>query len=515
MSDMDIRRLNSPGPIADKFMLSRAFVQIIIGPVGSAKTLSALRKLRRIGQQQGGKLDANGVLWRTARVGVIRETYPNLEKNTLPSWFTLHPESDGKFTWKAPYTHKLRLILGVDPETQKPNDVCEFEIEFRAIGDRSVEEVCRGWQVVAVMIDEADLQPPELLSFLSGRIGRSTNLGVSQAVDQTIIMALNAPYIDNWVYPLAFENEFESMFDAELLEALNGRPLVEVFIQPGGREPNAENLHNLPKGYYTIQAALNKHRPDYVARMIDNKSVPMMHGQPVNPQFDYARHVRPLEWDRSRLLTVGFDQGLTAAAVATQRTTEGHLRSLREAVAFLQQGKTLRKIGPKAFGELVRAMLNEHFHDIEPDRIRFPGDPAAWRARDNEDDERDWVRAFEKALGHKAHRAKTNKQALRHEAVWQPMSEHDGYAVDPSCRHLIRGHLGGYRYRDADMKGGETRGHLEVADTIYTHVCDAEQYAAVEGEHIISDIRGKPRRDAGRVIRNDSGFDVLRGRFGT
>ncbi|WP_408590081.1 hypothetical protein [Novosphingobium sp.] len=511
MSGMEIRTLNSPGPISDRFLLSRAFVCIIVGPVGSAKTMTSLRKLRRIGMMQGGRVDQNGVLWRKARVGVIRETYPNLEKNTLPSWFRIHPESDGKFTWKAPYTHRLQLILRTDPRTGKAIDVCEFEIEFRAIGDRSVEEACRGWEVVAVMIDEADLQPADLLAFLSGRVGRSSDLDPSMVVDPTIIMSLNAPYIDNWIYPLAYENEFADLFDPELLEALNGRPLLETFVQPGGRSGLAENLHNLPKGYYTIQAALNKHRPDYVARMIDNKPVPMQHGQPVNPQFDFERHVRKLEWDRNRMLVIGFDQGLFASAVAGQRTDAGHLRTLREAVSFIEAGKTLRKIGPTAFGQMVRAMLNDHFFDIDPDRIRFVGDPAAWKASDNEDDERDWIRAFQKALGHRTHKAKSNKQALRHEAIWRALSEHDGYAVDPSCKHLIRGHLGGYRYRSADLKDGETRGHLEVADTIYTHVCDAEQYLALEGAHVISEIRGRKMRPAGARVVNDSDFDVFRG----
>lgn len=508
--DMDIRRLNSPGPVADRFMLSRAFVQVAIGPVGSAKTLTGLRKLRRIGQQQGGRRDANGVLWRKARVGVIRETYPNLEKNTLVSWFRLHPESDGKFTWKAPYTHKMRLILGVDPVTGQANDVCDFEIEFRAIGDRSVEEVCRGWEVVAVLIDEADLQPSALLSFLSGRVGRFSDLDPSMVVDPTIILCSNAPYMDNWLYELAYEDKFADLIDPALLEALDGRPLIEVFIQPGGRSPQAENLHNLPKGYYTIQAALNAHRPDYVARMIDNRPVPMQYGQPVYPKFDYERHVRPLEWDRNRMLVVGFDQGLTAAAVAAQRTAEGDFRALREAVAWLEQGKILRKIGPSAFGQLVRAMLNESFFDITPERIRFPGDPAAWRAKDNEDGDRDWVRAFEKGLGHKVHRAKTNKQLLRHEAIWLAQDREGGYAVDPDCKHLIRGHLGGYHYQKANLSDGETRGHLTVADTIHTHVCDAEQYAAVEGEHIISEIQGRPRSQ-GREYTNDSEFDVFSG----
>lgn len=510
---MQIRTLNSPGPTSDAFLMSRAFLQIIVGPVGSAKTMTMLRKLRRIALMQGTMLNERGVRVRKARVGVIRETYPNIEKNTLPSWFRIHPESDGKFTWKAPYTHRLNLIQAQDERSGRTTEYCEFEAEFRAIGDRSVEEACRGWEVNAVGIDEADLQPPELLSFLSGRVGRFSALDPSLVVDPTIIMALNAPYIDNWVYPLAFEREFQDLLDPELVDALGGRPLVEVFIQPGGREPNAENLHNLPKGYYPIQTGLNKHRPDYVARMIDNKPVPMQHGQPVNPQFDYQRHVRSLEFDPRRMLIIGFDGGLTAAAVAGQRTVDGQLRTLREAVAFLEQGKTLKKIGPTAFGHLVRTMLAEHFPDVAPDRIRFVGDPAAWSARDRDDSEHDWILAFRKGLGHPVHKAKTNKEALRHEAIWRAMAGHDDYAVDPLCKHLIRGHLGGYRYREAKLVTGDVRGHLQVADTVHTHVCDAEQYLAVEGEHVISDIRGKPRRDARRVITNDSGFDVLRERI--
>jgi hypothetical protein len=144
MSELEIRTLNSPGSISDAFLLSRAFIKIIIGPVGSAKTMTALRALRRVAMRQGGRVDGNGVLIRKARVGVIRETYPNIEKNTLPSWFRIHPESDGKFTWKAPFTHRLMLILDEDPETGRPTDVCDFEIEFRAIGDRRSRKPAAG-----------------------------------------------------------------------------------------------------------------------------------------------------------------------------------------------------------------------------------------------------------------------------------------------------------------------------------------------------------------------------------
>lgn len=505
------RRLNSPGPIAAAFLQSRAFVCFIVGPVGSGKTVQALRKLRRVAQRQKGRVDEQGRTWRKGRVGVIRESYPNIDKNTLPSWFRMHPESDGKFNWRAPYSHQLRLIQAEDGQG-RASDIVDVEVEFRAIGDKSVEEACRGWELNAVMIDEADLQPPDLLAYLAGRVGRFSDLDPASVVDPQIICCMNAPWTENWAYKLAIEKEADELVTPELLEALKGRPLVETFIQPGGRDPHAENLHNLPngRGYYLIQAALNKHVPGYVDRMIDNKPVPMQHGQPVNPDFRFSEHVRPLEWDARRPLIIGVDQGLFAAAVAQQRTIMGQIRTLRETVIFREEGRSLQKIGPTAFGAMARQMLADHFPSVKPDMVRVRADPAAFAASDRADNEHDWILAFQKALGHRVRRAKSNRQALRLEAIHKAMAERGGYAVDPACRHLIRGHLGGYHYRKAEVTStaGELRGHLEIADTIYTHVCDAEQYAALEGENVIPEIRGSNRRGR-RSIVNDSAFSEL------
>jgi hypothetical protein len=507
-----IRRLNSPGPIADAFLRSRAFVPIIIGPVGSGKTLTALRKLRRNGQRQGGRVDEQGRIWRKARVGVIRESYPQIEKNILPSWFRMHAETDGKFNWRAPFSHQLRLIQGEDDEGAA-KDIVDLEVEFRAIGDQSVEQACRGWEINAAMIDETDLQPRELIAYLAGRVGRFSDLDPALVVDPQIICSLNAPYVDNYMYALAIEKELEELASDELVAALGGRPLVETFIQPGGRTASAENLHNLPggRGYYVIQAALNKSVPGYVDRMIDNKFVPMMHGQAVNGDFDYSEHVtEEIAWDRRRKVVAGVDGGLNAAAVFTQRTLMGELRTLDECVAFSDDGKQLRKLGPTAFGNMVRSRTLERFPGIRRDQIRFVGDPAMFAANDREDNELDWRRAFEKALGFKVFKAKTNREALRLEAVRSAQAERGGYQVDQRCKHLIRGHLGGYRYRKAEMAEGETRGHLEIADTVYTHVCDAEQYAALEGENVILEIRGKAGR-RGRQVVNESNYAELGG----
>lgn len=511
-----VRRLRSPGPIADAFGKSRAFIKIIVGPVGSGKTMAALQCGLRVGAKQGGRM-IKGVLVRKARIGVIRESYPSLDSTTIKSWHTIIPESEGKFSWSAPRTHRFKMVLREDSDG-RAIEVLDIEYEFRAIGTQTVEEACRGWEVNAVIIDEADLQPSDLVPYLTGRVGRFSDLDPASVVDPQIIISMNMPDVENHAYELAFDKDLAGMSDEDtvLLEAaLGGRELIETFVQPGGMEPDAENLHNLAngRGYYMLQIAANKHKPGYVDRMVHNKPVALMHGMPVNGEFVHTRHVQPTIWMPRRKLIVGIDQGLFAAAAILQRNEYNQIRTHAEVVNLdkAKKGKLL-KVGPTAFGKKLRAVLLERFPNITRDDVRLVADPAAFAADDREDNEHDWILSCQAALGlGPIHRAKSNRAALRNEAIWKAQDERDGYHVDPSCRHLIKAHAGGYRYAKAQLSTGETKGDVEIADTIFTHVADAEQYAALEGTHVISKIRGREPRGAGRRVVNDSDFDVLRG----
>jgi hypothetical protein len=513
------RRLNSPGAISDRFLLSRAFVCGIVGPVGSGKSLTNLRKMLRLGKQQLGTFDERtGVTIRRARCGVIRDTYPNIEKHILPSWFRIIPREVGKFTNRAPFSHRFKVTLAEDARG-RDIDILDMEMEFRAIGEGSAEEACRGWEVNGVAADEFDLLPEDLVPYLSGRVGRFSDLDPNSVVDPQICVSLNAPLLESYAYRVLYEQDLGAGLSEETLAALKGRPLIETFTQPGGLEPNAENLHNLPggRGYYLLQEALNKHKPGYVERMIHNKPVPMQHGQPVYADFSHADHVTDdLDYDPRRKLVIGVDQGLFAAAVFTQRTAMGELRVLDEVALVKEEGKAMRKLGPTAFGGRVKAQLLDRFGELRPDQVRVVADPAAFAADDREDNEQDWLLAFQAAVGFKVHKAKSNRQELRCEVVRRAQSERGGYLVHRRCKHLIRAHAGGYHYRKAEIAGRdaerETRGHLEIADTIYTHVADAEQYAALEGEHVVNDVRGKPRR-SGKPVTVEAEYNMFGGNF--
>ncbi|MEV4934410.1 hypothetical protein [Sphingobium sp. LSP13-1-1.1] len=499
-------------------MHSRAFICGIIGPVGSGKTMAALQKGLLVAARQKGTIDDNGITWRKARIGVIRESYPSLKSTTLKSWFNVVPEAEGKFNWSAPFTHKFRKILR--REHGRPVDVLDVEFEFRAIGDQTVEEACRGWEVNAVIIDEADLQPADLVPFLTGRVGRFSDLDPTLVVDPQIIISMNMPDVENHAYQLLFEKAMEGMAPDDLAmldEVLQGRPLIDRFVQPGGMEPDAENIHNLPngRGYYLLQVATNRHKPGYVDRMVHNKPVPLMHGLPVNPGFVYTRHVRPTEWIKGRQVVVGIDGGYTAAAVFLQRTAAGGIRIHGEVVNRSKDGKSVLGWSAETFGKMIRQRLLERFPGIQPEQIRFVCDPAAFKGKDSPRDAIDWVRSVKNAIGMgPIHKAKSNSPALRNEAIWKAHGSIDSYRdgdyyVDPSCTHLIKGHSGGYRYEKSTLGTGEEKGDVPIANTIFTHVCDSEQYAALEGEHVVAQIRGEQPRTAPVKILSD--FDELGG----
>ena len=508
----DARVLNSPGPVSDAFRQSRAFIKICVGPVGSGKTLTALVSGLELAARQGGRVDAKGVLRRKGRIGVIRESYPSLEATTLKSWFNIVPRDKG-FSMRAPYTHRFAKALKFDPETGALLERLDCEFEFRAIGDQGVEAACRGWEVNAVIVDEADIQPSDLIPYLTGRVGRFSDLDPKTVVDPQIIVVMNMPDVDNHAYRLAFDREMEGLDpDANriLQDWLGDRPLIETFVQPGGMDPAAENLHNLEGGraYYVRQIAANKHKPGYIDRMVHNKPVALMHGLPVNPDFDHRLHVVDgLKWDRRFKLVVGVDQGQFPAMVPLFRNELGQIRTLGILANMAPNGKELLKVGAATFGKMCRNYLLEKFTGIRPDDLRVVGDPAMFAASDKPTDEYDWRLSFQSALGFMVHRAKTNKAALRNETIWKAMKEVRGYQIDASARLLIKAHAGGYRYSKTENVHGETKGNLVIADTIYHNFADAEQYAAMEGEFTISDVRGRPRAPQQFQFKTD--YDVF------
>jgi hypothetical protein len=147
-----------------------------------------------------------------------------------------------------------------------------------------------------------------------------------------------------------------------------------MFRQPGGvlwdgqswvPNPAAENLGNLPAGYYQRQLAGQSH--DWIQIYLANEPGFVIDGRPVYPEFFDSVPVapQPLAPVINAPVIIGLDFGLTPSAVFCQRTARGQWLVLAELVS--------EDMGVTRFAELLAAHIAAWFPGVE---CVAWGDPA-------------------------------------------------------------------------------------------------------------------------------------------
>ena len=462
---------NPPGPVAARFMASTKPIQAILGPVGSGKTSAALMKLVKLGRQQKPS-PRDGV--RRFRCCVVRDTYRQLWKTTIKSWFDWIPKHAGTWTGSndSPSIHRILMALA-------DGTTLDFEIHFIAIGDNNVKDVLSGYEATAFYLNEADLMSEEVLMYVRTRAGRYPKMDDGGPTWYGVLIDFNAPDIDNYLYGLLVENPLSN---------------VAFFRQPGGDTAAAENLKNLPPDYYQTLAL---GQPDWVIR----RTVKALFGysrdgKPVYMQFNETRHVAnhiitPI---RGRLLTIGVDAGRTPAAMLIQRRINGQWLILRE---LIREG-----IDADGFGEALARLMYEEFTDWDTTKIEGFGDPAASFAGDQ--DARTWLEIFSKASGIKFRPAPcSNKDlVLRRDSISKPLKDsvEDGqpaFLISNCCRVFIKGMASHYRYRRIKVAGTE-RYEDKAEKNPWSHPIEAGQYGII-GAGGAHEVLGRKKASANGV----------------
>lgn len=479
-----------PGPVASGFMADRSAISIINGPVGSGKTTGAIMKAIRLAVAQRPSTIAmapglGGGQWpvRRFKLCVVRDTYRQLWRSTMPSWFSRFPKTLGTFTGaeNAPASHAISFAPG-------DNTFVQLQVDFVAIGDQSVEEVLRGYEPTAFYLNELDMLAQEVFTYAVGRTGRFPPMAEGGPSWHGIIADCNAPVLDSWLY--------EQIFLATPAElAARG---IALFRQPGGREPGAENLPNLPGGrdYYTRQAAVNAGDPGYVKRMVDNQPGFSRAGKPVYGEFNDLVHVPASNYPGvpSLPLVIGLDAGMQPAGLFMQRLPSGRVHWLSELVS--EPGT-----GPRRFGGMLAQKLRERFPDFQG--IVGVCDPSALYGADRKAGEKDWSEIVAAEAGIRIHPAPTNNPIARWEAVRRPLTMlidgQPAFQINPECRVARAGFNAGYRFRA--IAGTTGRFNTEQAEkTRESHVHDAGQYAnSWAGEDV--EIRARRGAEATRTAR--------------
>ena len=532
------RELKRIGPKMDGLIASRAFIVGGMGPVGSGKTIGIATKFQHLASRQKGTINSQGQLIRKSRFVFVRDTYPNLDRNTIPSWNKVVPRAVGRFVGSTPRIHQFSMVLQREghilDKSAKAVDIAQVEVEFRAIGNQTVEDALRGLECTAAMVNEADRTHPDILTFLSGRVGRFSDLDPSLVVDPCIVLDLNGCDDENWTHKVLVDQQLDEDVIRAIRDVSEGRALIEYYEQPpaileGAEYPNgwmvnpkAENVENLPIGYYERQYAFAKMRGNqtYIDRMLRSKYTPIRSGRSVFPEYIDELHCGEFDAIKGFPLLIFADQGLLGAVLIAQ-LVKGQLRVLEEiACVFETEDDEIEvvQMGGETLGRQVRELLVSKYAGFEiGDAVCDPAGSAGEGAINF----KSWRQDFQKGLGHKVRKARVPRNAIepRLKAVRARLNiaigAERGLKIHRRCNMTRRAFRTKYYYQRVG-KGSGDGFYNDVPKKVqgYGDLMDALQYGCFEvgkGLDLTAAANSRIGHNGGAKLVNDSEFDVFRG----
>ncbi len=347
-------------PTVANFMLSQAFFRIIMGPVGSGKTTGCLMEiLRRAIEQKRGP---DGV--RRTRWVITRQTLIQMRMTVLADLLTW-------FRQIATYKVSEQLI------TLSFADV-HCEIYLIPLEEEDDQRRLLSMQLTGCMINECIEISPDFVSAIAGRCGRFPSKADGGPTWHGIIADTNCPVIGSDWWKL-FEEE--PPFDWQL------------FHQPSGLSAEAENVENLPPGYYD-RLAKNPNTA-WVQRYVlseygEDPSGSAVFGKSFKRSFHTVDHLEPV---LGFPILIGQDFGRAPCSLFVQPDHLGRLLVLEEVVAEdmgleTHVGRNLKPAlyQERYFGKLFAAvgdpsgvskghMLEENSFDVLR-RLGIPAFPA-------------------------------------------------------------------------------------------------------------------------------------------
>lgn len=440
----------TPEPIAEQFILDDRKQTFIVGPVGSAKTTAILFKIVHRAQLQAPN-PVDGI--RRTRWVIVRNTGTQLKDTTIKSWLTWFPAGMAG-QWVGGFGNTFLLKFG---------DV-EAEVLFRPLdGPDDVRRVL-SLEVTGAILDEFVEIPQQIVEALDGRCGRYPSKKDGGATWWGMWGASNPGNEDSWWYDWLY-SPWENDPTGEQKARKFG-----YHQQPSGFSPTAENLINLPGGQQYYQELAYGKDDNWVKQFIEVQWGYSLKGKPVYKAFNPEIHVakRPLIYNPYLPLVMGFDAGLTPAAVFGQQDPHGRILVLAEL--------TSENMGARRFAkDKVLPMLSMRFPKCS---LLVAADPAT--SQRAQTDERSVRQVLEEVLGVRVKPASSNTLVDRLDAVTDYLCRltdaGPAMIIDPSCDKLIRGYKSGYRYSVSTK--GQTADSPEKND--FSHVHDANQYMCME-----------------------------------
>lgn len=469
---------NAPPTVA-RFMKSDAFFRLVAGPVGSGKTTGCLFELFRRACEQAPATDG----LRYTRFAIVRQTLKQLKDTVLKDitgWL------QGIAEYKVSENTVYIRIGDVRSEWLLiPLDTPEDQRRLLSL------------QLTGAWMSECIEMEFQIISPLAGRIGRYPSGNLGSPTWFGIIADTNMPSEGSDWHKLMTEPP----------------PDTQIFIQPGGLEPNAENLEYLLQTPDTVKLDLRipeqrerrreqgrtyyerfvrNNSPEWCIRYVHAQFGPDPSGSAVfretfKRSFHVVDNVEPVP---SFPIIVGQDFGRDPCSIICQVDHRGRLLVLEEVVA--------EDIGLELHIErsLRPALMKDRYLGRS---IAIIGDPAGV-AKGSIAEETSFDAL--KRMGFHAFPAPTNDVDARIRAVEAfLLGQREGgpaMLIDSKrCPTVVRALDGGYRY-------GKTKSGLRKPNpdkNEYSHIADALQYACLAAHGGMVGMIGQ--RLSGRMRHSD------------
>jgi len=449
------------GDTLEAYINCRDRVTMIMGPLGSAKTTASCERVFKQMCEQAP--DENNS--RKSRWMAIRNTYPDLTGTTMKDWCELY--------------HNEHIKIGRMDNSFPPTHYMDFDLEdgtrviaelvFLALDNEKAVRKLRGTQITGFWLNEVKELDKAIVDMCDGRHGRYPQ----NPTWHGMIGDTNAPDSDHWYYELAEQIKPAGWTflrqPGGVLEIVHGTGMDR--LSEWVENPHAENLHNLPDGYYINQVGSKK--DDWIRVNLANQYGHVSSGKPIyqglwNDAIHVAKYpLSPIV--KVPKIMIGIDFGRTPAAVVGQLMPNGKLRVIKELIAT--------GMGIRSFMDtLVMPYINVDLKRFNKSDIEVYGDPAGVAKSGN--DENSPLGIINDEYNLAAYPTASNKPERRWEAVNTFLTGRiDGapaMEISPDCPVLIKGYNGGYAFRRLNVSGEK---YADAADkNAYSHPHDAKQY---------------------------------------
>lgn len=455
------------GPVLDRFYRARNRIDMIRGPLGSGKTTTAvLRVFKTICEQEPNEQDV-----RKSRWVVVRNTYPDLFGTAVKEWRSVAGDELGRFVQggREPPTHHLGFGL---PDGTR----VEAEVIFVAMDRPDHVKKIRGANITAFWLNEVKELDKAVVDMCDLRHGRFPSGADGFPTWHGMLGDYNSPDSDHWLYHLAeVERPADWCFHHQPGGVTRGGMIGNRVVWK--LNPAAENLQNLPDGYYA--KGMQGKSDDWIAVNLANEYGFLSDGRPVYPEYADAQHCRILQPIPNVPIWRGWDYGLTPACEFAQVGPNGQLRFLHE---LTSKRSGIDRFSDEVLRDSMRLFPGFRFED-------FGDESGGYGAVQDEIQscfEIQWAKGIEvqPAVQSPRIRVESVRYGLNTLIDGEP-----ALVIDPACGVLRKGFMGGYEYRRIQVSG--ERFHEKPDKNQYSHPHDCAQYLAAEafGEIIQSSDR--------------------------